>query len=177
MKRNVRKLGQQDFRDRLQRVDGHFARHGYAKTIVRNRNERPWLWTVIGFIWIFLVVSIAENRDYLEASLAQGSLQAEFRDYIFYALTGLVMVSVVALGFHLLRFLFKRRDFRGASGSILAGALGAVMLTQAPPTLLKDSANAVFGTGQVLAGMIGDPGIPAPGIDISNVDYVSGIAN
>lgn len=177
MKRNVRKLGKQDFQERLQRVDGHFAKHGYAQTIVRNRNERPYLWTIIGFIWIFFVVSIAENRAYLETSLAQGSLPAAFRDYVFYALTGLVVISVVALGFHLLRFLFKKPDFRGASGSLLAGALGAVMLTQLPPALLQDSANAVFGTGQVLAGMVSDPAISAPDINISNVNFVSGITD
>lgn len=173
MKRTVRKLGQQDFRDRLKRVDGHFARHGYSKSVIRNRNERPMLWTFIAFVWIFFVISVAENRDYLEASLAQGSLTAELRDYVLYALTGLVVVSGVALGFHLVRFLFKGRDFRGASGSVLAGACGAILLTQAPAAALQDGVSVLTGTSQLLASVVSNGAQDITGIDVSDVRFVS----
>ncbi len=173
MKRCVRKLGKQDFHVRVGRVDWYFAKNGYAKAIIRNRNERPVMWAFAAFIWILFVISIAENRTYLETSLVQGSLPAEMHGWVFYALGGLIMISAVTLGFHFVRYVFKPREFRGASGSVLVGALGAILLNQAPPDLLQDGFSALTGTSQLLAAAMGDGARDVTGLNISSVRFVS----
>ena len=171
MKRRFQKLGQVEFQSRVGRVDSHFARFGYSKTVIRNRNERPVLWAIIGFVWIFFVISIAQNGEYLRSSLSQGNLPAEYRDYILYALTGLVAISTISLGFHVIRCLFKGRDHRGASGSIVAGALGAILLTQAPQAVLQDSLSVVMG-GELMAA-VADEAQTVTGFNMAKIRYVT----
>ncbi|MHA6324143.1 hypothetical protein [Roseivivax sp. CAU 1753] len=164
-------MGQDEFRARVGRIDGHFARTGRSKSNIRNRNEHPVFWAIIGLVWFLFVISVARNHDYLSDSLMQGTLSAEHRDYLLYGLTALIMVSTVALGFHLIRCLFKARGDRGASGSIVIGALAAMMLTQMPDGLIQDSFSALTGTSELLASA-SDTAQGAIGINIDKIRYV-----
>ncbi|SFQ27384.1 hypothetical protein SAMN05421853_103163 [Roseivivax halotolerans] len=173
MGKTFKKQGLQEFKARIGRVDSFYARHGFSKPIVSNRCERPVLWSIIGFAWIGFVISIAENRAYLEESLAQGALSAQHRDWILYALAALVVVSAIKLGFHAMRCLLRGREQRGVSGSLLVGALGAIVVTQIPADALHGGVEVLGAGTQAILLAATDTAEKTIGVDTSTIAFVS----
>ena len=60
---------------------------------------------------------------------------------------------------------------RGASGSIVAGALGAILLTQAPQAVLQDSLSVVMGSELMAA--VADEAQTVTGFNMAKIRYVT----
>ncbi|MFD1341754.1 hypothetical protein [Litorisediminicola beolgyonensis] len=178
MTQTFRKLTQSDFQSRIARVDPFFARHGVCRVARTQRVSNPVLWTVIGFGWIYFVVTIGRRRDWLEQSLAQGSLPEHMRDWVLAGLAALIGVTAVMMVLHLARFLLRRRGQRGASGNILAGALGALMLVNAPADMLTGGAQGMGGSvGAFLTAALDSTHTPDASLDVSDIRLVSSKGN
>lgn len=135
MARTLTKQTQSDFRSRVKRVDPRFHRMG-AQAYSKDRTPRrrtPSL--LMGFAWIYMVASVANNRDTIATSLKQGSLPAQYHDWIFAGLTVLLAASAVMIGLHLVRYLFKDGNKKKNSGAVLFGGLGALMLFYTPASV------------------------------------------
>ncbi len=130
--------GQEVFRARVKRVDAHFYRHGVSKREYTNVNKRPLLSVLLGFAWIYFVIKLVENREFLKASLAQGSIGADAQTWIMGGLGLLIILTLFMMGVFAVRIVTKRRDQRGAAGSILAGGAAAMMLVATPPYLYQE---------------------------------------
>lgn len=140
--------GQEVFRERVKRVDAHFYRHGVSKCEYTNVNKRPLLSVLLGFAWIYFVIKLVENREKLKASLAQGSLGADAQLWIMGGLSLLIVLTLFMMGVFALRIITKRRDQRGAAGSILAGGVAAMMVVSTPPSAYQDLPGKVFNGSQ-----------------------------
>ena len=171
MQRALQKLDHGNFTARRKRVDPFYAKHGFCRPRRSNPNAHPILATLFGFGWIYFVISVAQNRGHFEQSLLQGTLDSRYHDEIIIGLTLLVTLSVVAIGVHAFRFLLRRRGERGASGSILVGALGALMLAGTPAEVLTGP-DGLGSTANALLASLDDPA-PTMGIDAGSVALVS----
>lgn len=109
-----RKQTQQDFQQRVKRIDPHYHAHGSAKRATQ-RPSRPVLSLLLGFGWATLLVTVARNRSQIEDSLLQGTLPAQYHDYVFYMLAGLLAISAVLLAGHLVRFIVPRGARHGGA--------------------------------------------------------------
>jgi hypothetical protein len=130
-----RKLGHEDFRKRVARVDPRFHRLGHAAYARDTTVAKPFGSVLLGFGWIYFVSAISTNRAHIEESLRQGTLPQEYHVYIFAGLAVMLMASVVLLGMHLLRYFVKRGAKRSNSGGVLIGALGALVLYYTPDSV------------------------------------------
>ena len=147
---------------------GHAA---YAKETIKSK---PMGAALLGFGWIYFVTSISNNRANIEASLAQGSLPEHLHTYIFGGLAVLLAASVVLLGLHLMRYVFKRGARRANSGGILFGALGALMLFYTPTVVWQEAFGMLDGTSQsALLAASTALEETLPGIGIDSVAFVS----
>lgn len=173
MTQPFRKLTQKDFQSRIARVDPFFARHGVCRIKPATRVSNPLLWTTLGFGWIYLVITIGRRRAWLEESLSQGSLPDHMRDWILAGLAALIGVTAVMLMLHLARFLFRRRGQRGASGNILAGAIGALMLVNAPVDTFTGASGLGANMGEFLSAALDSRHDTAPSLDVSDIRLVS----
>lgn len=173
MKRTCRKLDQNDFRDRIGRIDAHHRKIGLIQPGPRRRNEHPIFWTVVGFVWIFFVLMIGKNLEWLQDSLTQGALSERQRDWVLYAVVAIIMVSLVKIGFHALRLVIGRKGHRGASGSLVLGALAAGVLAYAPADLMEQGLQKLGdGSGEVLLAAA-DEAHAAISVSVSSVTFVS----
>lgn len=163
------------FQARIKRVDPHFARHGVSKRQYTNINKRPVLSVLMGFGWVYFVVSIAKNRDMVKSSLAQGTLGADVQLWIMGGLGLFMILSLFMIAFHTSRFFLKGRDQRGASGSILLGGLAAIMLLSTPPSAYQTITDGVLsGSSGVLMAALDTAG--QNGVDLDLDVDVSGLA-
>lgn len=135
MVRNVRNQTHRDFRLRVKRVDPVFYRWGERGALRDATIERPVGSALAGFFWSYVVVSVARNRDHLEDSLAQGSLDVEIQTWILNGLAALLAVSVVMLLVHAYRFLFLQGGKRKNSGGMLMGLMGTLVLVYTPASV------------------------------------------
>ena len=140
--------GQEVFRARIKRIDPHFHRHGVSKREYTNVNKRPLLSVLLGFAWIYFVIKLVENRDYLQSSLSQGSLGNDIQLWIMGGLSLLIILTLFMMGVFAVRIVTKRRDQRGAAGSILMGGVAAMMVVSTPPSAYQDISNKVLNGSQ-----------------------------
>lgn len=165
-----RKQTQQDFQQRVKRIDPHYHAHGSAKRTAQ-RPSRPVLSLLLGFGWATLLVTVARNRSQIEDSLLQGTLPAQYHDYVFYMLAGLLAISAVLLAGHLVRFIVPRgaRHGRRNSGGLLAGAVAAAVLAYTPAD--------VFDTGLGLlhenSGTLIQAAAGSANVDLASITFVS----
>ncbi len=173
---SFRKQTRADFRRRIKRVDPAYYRWGESGAARDTTANRPLGSALTGFLWAYLVISVASNRAYLENSLNQGSLGAEYHDMIFAGLSVLLVLSFLALGLHILRFFIKRGGKRRNSGGMLVGALGAMVLVYTPADvwttgygMLDDNSRAMLLTASATV----DDALP--NVDLGNVVLVSSL--
>lgn len=168
------KQTQGDFQARLKRVDPAFARHGHAAYAKNETPTRPVFWTLAGFGWFYLVISVARNKSYIRDSLAQGSLPSHYHDAIFAALAAILAVSAVILILHIVSFFAKRGPKRSNSRGILIGALAAGALVYTPPSVLQTGFGMLDPNAQSLL-LAAHSGVKksVPGVDWDNIALVS----
>ncbi|MCR8546318.1 hypothetical protein M4578_00645 [Salipiger sp. P9] len=170
-------MTREDFQARVKRVDPQYFRHGPRK-IHQSGTARPFLFLSMGFAWAYLVISVARNRAYVEQSLLQGSLPAEYHGYIFHGLAALLSVSAVMMLLHLFRYCLRRSGpAKRNSGGLLMGATAAALLVYTPPGvfetgfgMLDDNSRAV-----ILAASSGVKN--AVPVDFASVAFVSSQGN
>ncbi len=135
MRYTIRKQTKSDFTARLRRVEPGLAGRGpgAADTTIR----RPVFWSLAGFGWCYIVISIASRRDQIRDSLTQGSLSVQTHEAILGGLAALLAVSGVMLGLHLLRILGKVGARKSNSGNLLFGVLAAATLVHTPPGVFQ----------------------------------------
>lgn len=173
MKRTCRKLDQNDFRARIGRIDAHHRKIGLIQPGPGRRNEHPIFWTAVGFVWIFFVLIVGKNLEWLQGSLAQGALSAQQREWVLYAVVAIIMVSLVKIGFHVLRLVLGRKGNRGASGSLVLGAIAAGVLAYAPADLVEQGLQQLGdGSGDMLLAAA-DEAHAAISVSVSSVTFVS----
>ncbi|MBS0122738.1 hypothetical protein [Thetidibacter halocola] len=131
---SIRKQTQNDFQQRLRRVDPAFQRHGGPLADATPR--RPFLSLLAGFGGAYLVVMVASNKPVLESSLRQGALPGHLHDTVMMGLSALLAISFVMLGVHLFRFLVGRRGSKKSnSAALLTGVVGALALVYTPTSV------------------------------------------
>lgn len=165
-----RKQTQQDFQQRVQRIDPYYFKHGDTKRTC-SRPARPLLSLVMGFGWAYLIFTVARNRTQIEESLRQGALPAQYHDYIFFMLAGLLSISAVMLGGHLLRFLMSRRASNGKrnSGGLLVGALAAGALAYTPADVFDNGLGLLHENSNALI-LAASEGVS---VDLASISFVS----
>ena len=131
----IRKQTHRDFESRLKRLDPHFARHGHTTYGKDMTPSRPVFWTLAGFGWFYLVISISNNKAFIEQSLLQGSLQQQHQNIIIAGLGAMLAISGVMLLLHLFRIFAKPGAKRSNSKGVLMGALAALALVYTPPSV------------------------------------------
>lgn len=165
-----RKQTQQDFQQRVKRIDPHYHAHGSAKRTAQ-RPSRPVLSLLLGFGWATLLVTVARNRSQIEDSLLQGTLPAQYHDYVFYMLAGLLAISAVLLAGppRPLHRAARRAPRRRNSGGLLAGAAAAAVLAYTPAD--------VFDTGLGLlhenSGTLIQAAAGSANVDLASITFVS----
>ena len=127
-----RTQSQLDFQSRISRVDNASCRRLDTGSVTDTTARRPFGSILAGFAWAYVVIAVASNRAVLESSLRQGSLPAEYHDYIFMGLAALVAVSLVMLCLHVLRLVARRGARRTNSRGMLIGVMGALTLVYTP---------------------------------------------
>ncbi|MBV2361018.1 hypothetical protein KUH32_14735 [Thalassococcus sp. CAU 1522] len=173
MKRSFRKQTQDDFRQRVKRIDPVYAGGGLVPA-KDTTPRRPVLSVLMGFAWVYIVITVANNRDTIEISLTQGALDPRLHSWVFGALAALLMISAVMLGIHVLRFFAKSAAKRGNSGSVLAGALGAVLLIYTPPGVWDAGFRMLDSNSRgVLQSATQTLGDALPGVDFNKAIFVS----
>ncbi|WP_425102147.1 hypothetical protein [Tropicibacter sp. S64] len=150
MTRSFRKLSHQDFRRRVKTVDPAYYRWGESGTRRDTTVERPIGFSLLGFGWAYLVVTIANNRALIESSLQQGNLHADYHRYIFMGLAALLMISGILLMAHVYRFFTRSGGKRRNSGGLLVGALGAFVLVYTPAHVWSAGYNMLDGNSRSL---------------------------
>jgi hypothetical protein len=136
-KYSFRKQNQRDFNARVKRLDPGFAGAAFLSNGKDMTTARPVLWTLTGFAWFYLVISISNNKSSIRESLLQGSLPQQHHDLVLAALSGLLAVSGVMFLLHVVRFVMKQGPKRSNSCGILTGALAAAALVYTPPSVLS----------------------------------------
>lgn len=154
-----------------------FHRFGERGALADATPSRPFGALLMGFGWAYLVVSISNNRDVLETSLAQGSLPDRLHGYVFMILAGLLAMSVIMLALHVFRFLTMRKGGKKKnSGALLMGVLGALTLTYTPASVWQtgfgmmdvNSRSFVIAASDTVKDAI-------PEVDFGNVAFASSI--
>ena len=174
MQRSFRKLGHADFRQRVKVVDPAYHRWGDGARRADHTQQRTVASALLGFGWAYLTITIANNRDSIEASLAQGSLPVEYHSWVFSSLAAFMGITGVMLVLHLARYLLKSGGKKRNSGGILLGALGALMLVYTPASvwqtgmgMLDDNSRGII----MQAGAAVDDVLP--NVDFGKVTFVS----
>lgn len=131
MERSSHKLTQRDFRKRVKRVDPQFYRSGNSAQ-AETRKSHPIGSSMIGFGWVFLLLTIARNRPTIEASLQQGTLPDQYHNWILAGLVAFLAASFALIGLHVLRFVFQSGPRRKNSAGLLMGAALAFGMINTP---------------------------------------------
>lgn len=169
-----RKLTQEDFRQRVARVDPRFARMGHAAYAKDGTAARPFGMVLVGFAWIYMVAAISNRRDHILGSLRQGSLPEQYHDWVMHGLAVMLAASMVLLGLHLLRFKTKTGGKKKNSGGILMGALGALTLYYMPASAWNVGFGLLDGNSQQVVMAANQTFQQAfPNLTLDNVAFVS----
>lgn len=119
-----RNLGRKEFQARLR----SHARGQRAKPV----KGQPWLWRMVGFVWFYIVLTMARKKDYIAQSLSEGTLNEQAQFGFMAAMAALIAASLVVFGIHLVRYVGKARMARN-SGGLISGAVMASGLIMIPP--------------------------------------------
>ncbi|WP_417721456.1 hypothetical protein [Salipiger sp.] len=172
-----RKMTQDDFAARVRRLDS-----GYGRTVIGRTeapvNERPFLSILGGFVLAYVVISVARNREFLEDSLHQGNLPAQYHQVIFGVLAALLAISAVMVLYHLFRWTTKRGAKKRNSGSLLAGAMAAGVLIYTPASVFEAGFNMLDpNSRQIILAATSSVQETLPGVDFGSVAFVSSQGN
>lgn len=170
--RTFEKQTHAEFRKRIKRVDPSFYRWGERGNARDATVKRPFASLLGGFIGAYVIVSVSNNRDYLESSLMQGSLDGQLQEKIMMALAALVAISFILVGVHVFRFLVLRRGGKKSnSGALLTGVLGALMLIYTPASVWQTGFGMMDDTSRSLMLAASD----ATGVDFGKAVFVSSL--
>lgn len=129
--------------------------------------RRPFLSLLIGFAWVYAMVSVSGNRDRIEASLSAGSLTTQMQQAIFTGLVGVLMVSGVLLVFNLARAITHGGPRRSNSMRLMAGAGCACTLIFTPPEVIDSGLGLLDGEPRQLLEMAHATMLETmPGVDL-----------
>ncbi len=131
MARTFRKQTHDDYLARVSRVNASFlATH-------RDRShEHPIAFGLLGFLWFYLVLSIATRKSDILSSLQSGALPEDMHNLVLSVIAVMLGTSLVVLIYHLARFVIRQHDRRN-SGGLVFGAIAALGLTLTPPAVLE----------------------------------------
>lgn len=136
MKRSFRKLNRDDFFARIDTVDRLYRqRTPYFRRRDRT-GEAPVKWTVIGFVWSWLVFYIAQNRTHVEIMIGDSTLPRYMHDPAMASVAAGLSISFILLGYHILRGLARARGYYN-SGSLLVGFIAAAVLHALPADVYR----------------------------------------
>lgn len=135
---------------------------------------RPIACTVLGFIWFYTVIMVAEKQAHLKASLVQGNLPAQYHEMVMAGLGALLAVSGVALAIHLLRYVARQGAKKSNSRGILTGAIVAAALVYTPPGVFEAGFGMLdMNSQQFLLAASSTVTANVPGVDWSAIQLVS----
>ncbi|SFE00244.1 hypothetical protein [Roseivivax sediminis] len=164
----IRKQTKADFAARVQRVAPGYGR---SRTAPPPQSGSPFALGLLGFAWIYLAVSVAQNRGHLHASIEASALPPHAQVWVMAGLAAMLAVSAVMVIVHLARLL--RRGHRGTSGSILAGGLFAMAFCHIPTGIFEAGiAMLDFNTSRLLrsAGATMQDGV---GFDLVSISFTA----
>ncbi|MEC3862181.1 hypothetical protein VK792_12880 [Mesobacterium sp. TK19101] len=123
----VRKQTRDDFYHRLASVDRRYRLRTPFHLRRDRRGERPFLWWNIGFFWTYIIVFVAFNRTRVEIALDGSTLPRSMHDPVMATLSASLSISVVFLGYHILRALFRARRYYNSGSALLGFALAMTL--------------------------------------------------
>lgn len=169
-----RKQTRDDFTRRIRALDGG-QNGGLLSGQGKDTTEkRPLVSLIMGFSWFYIVVTIATNRDKIEASLAQGSLPAEYHSMVFSGLAALLTVSGVYLLIHLFRLFTRAGAKRANSTGLVSGAALAVALIYTPPSVVEAGLGMIDENSRsILTAAQETVRETVPGVDFGSITLVS----
>ncbi|SLN27728.1 hypothetical protein ROJ8625_01148 [Roseivivax jejudonensis] len=173
MRYSIRKQTRQDFDARVRRLDPHYARTGQSSGAAKSRNRSPLVWSVFGFVWIYVTASVARNQAFLRDSLAQGNLSSDAQYAVMAGLGAMLAISAVMVLWHLSRVLVRRRERRGASTPILCGGALALALCYTPPSVLENGLQMLDPNTSKLLRTAQNTVSDGMGIDLGSVSFTS----
>ncbi|EPX80394.1 hypothetical protein [Salipiger mucosus] len=169
-----RKMTRDDFDARLGRMNADQSRGAGSKARRNADREHPFLYLLAGFGSAYLVMTVARNREAIEASLRQGSLPAQYGDWVLGGTAALLAVSAVMLGLHVFRLVLRRGTDRRNSGGLLAGVIAAGALIHTPPSVVDAAYGMLDGNSRdLIVAATSSVQDNFPGIDFSTAAFTS----
>lgn len=127
----IRQQTQADYAARVKRVNKAFGQR-----FKQAPSGRSHIWAVIGFLWFYVVVTIATRKADIIQSLEAGNLPHDAQNLVLAVMAVLLGVSLVLLAFHSLQVVL-RTHARRTSGGLVFGAVAAMGLILIPPSVWR----------------------------------------
>lgn len=128
MRRDLRQ-GRNEFQARVKRVSR--AHNGYGAKGRPAFGQHPFLAAILGFVWFYAIIRVADNRTLIEDSLARGDLGAMGSLTVLGAVATVIVLSLVAavvLGVRV----FMRHPMRKTVVGIMTGIAAATTYCYMP---------------------------------------------